>query len=162
EFRRSEPPAHRLAACVLLSLGQHGGHGAVEPWPPGPGGPDESGTPATVRRPARTSETGSAIARADPAGIRGSTPRLSRPGGTEAERLPVTTARRRPGLPAGSRPIGPGDLSRGDTTMDRGSWIVMLAAGAMIVALALAARGVLRRVVVWEHQRALLFRRGRL
>lgn len=46
--------------------------------------------------------------------------------------------------------------------MDRGMWIVMLAVSVTMVVLALAARGSLRRVVVWEHQRALLFRRGRL
>ncbi len=46
--------------------------------------------------------------------------------------------------------------------MNRATWIVMLGASAMILIAALVARGGIRRVVVWEHQRALLFRRGRL
>lgn len=43
--------------------------------------------------------------------------------------------------------------------MDRALWIAGLA---VVLALALVARRALRRVVIWEHQRGLLYRRGRL
>src|SRR6266511_1445313 len=77
---------------------------------------------------------------------------------SEAQRLPASLALKRPGLSASGGPVGWGHNHARSEVMTALETAVVMTVG---VVLLLAMRRQLERVVLYEYQRGVLYRRGR-